>query len=165
MLAACGGAARTPPPVQLSLDSPGDGSTTLSSEVVVSGRVSPGAASVLVGGRSVPVLGGSFSTQVAVRPGSNVIDVLAGAPRARPAMSAVRIYRQILVAVPDLTGDSPSTASASLSSLGLSPSVQNVGGWVQSLIPAPLQVCRMDPPAGRQLVPGSTVWLEVAKVC
>jgi hypothetical protein len=113
----------------------------------------------------VPVSGGVFSTRVAVRPGMNVIDLLAGAPRAQAAMSAVRVYRELPVVVPRLDGASASAASAELRKVGLRARVHERGGFFQSLLPLSKHVCATEPPAGRLLAPSSVVAVEVAKVC
>lgn len=165
LLASCAGTRRPPPPVRLTIDGPADGTTTLAGQVQVSGRVTPGASTVLVGGQSVSVSAGNFATQVAVKPGANVIDVLAGAARAHPAMSAIRIYRQIAVAVPNLAGKSASAATSALRQVGLSPQIQDTGGFFQSLLPLSKHVCATEPPAARRLAPGSTVVLQIAKIC
>lgn len=167
-LAACGSASRpAPPPLRLTIDSPSDGATTLARQVLVRGRVAPPseAATVLVAGRPVAASAGSFSVRVAVRPGSNVIDVLAGAPRARAAMSAVRVYRELPVTMPNLDGQSAPTAAADLRRLGLKPQVSDQSGFFQSLLPLSKQVCATEPPAGQALAPGSYVSVEIAKIC
>jgi hypothetical protein len=166
-LAACGSAAApAPPQVRLSLTLPGDGTVTLAPRVIVKGAVAtPKVGSVMVGGRPVPVRGGAFSVSVALRPGSNVIDVLAGAPGAQAAMSAVRVYRELPVTVPAMIGQSTSTAEAQLRRLGLSAKVYDEGSYFERLLPIPKQVCVSEPPAGQPVAPGSTVALEIAKVC
>jgi hypothetical protein len=168
LLAACGSASRPAPrPLRLTIDAPIDGATTLARQVLVRGRVAPpsGAARVLVAGQPVAVSAGSFSVRVAVRPGSNVIDVLAGGPRTRAAMSAVRVYRQLPVTMPDLAGQSAPAAAAELRRLDLKPQVSDEGGFFQSLLPLSKHVCATLPPAGQALAPGSYVTVEIAKVC
>jgi hypothetical protein len=167
LLAACGGVrGPAPTPLRLSVELPADGTTTLAPQVVVRGTVAGrGAATVLVGGRRVPVSGGAFSTEVEVHPGSNVIDVLAGAQGASAAMSAVRVYRELPVTVPDVSGQSASTATAELRRLGLSVRVYDETNFVQQLLPVSKQVCTSEPPAGQPVAPGSPVALEIAKVC
>jgi hypothetical protein len=95
----------------------------------------------------------------------NVLDVLAGAPNVQDAMGAIRIYRQIAIAVPDLTGTNPSDATATLRRVGLSASVDDVGGFLQSLLPSSPHVCQTEPAAGRKLPPGSVVHVQIAKLC
>src|SRR3712207_8161881 len=50
---------------------PADAMTTRAATIEVRGRVSPGGATVLVGGRDVPVEDGAFATTVDLRPGQN----------------------------------------------------------------------------------------------
>ena len=86
----CGGEPAPPPrpPVALALTAPADASTTRESTVVVSGRVSPATARVIVLGEPVTVSGGGFSTSVDLREGANVIDVGASAPGRRAVWRA-----------------------------------------------------------------------------
>ncbi|MBV9716935.1 MAG: PASTA domain-containing protein [Solirubrobacterales bacterium] len=170
LLAGCGSASpparpATAPPVHLFVTGPSDDLATLAGDVVVSGTVAPASATVLVEGRQVPVTQGGFRTSVSISPGENVIDVLAAAPHAAGAVAAVRVYRQTAVAVPDLTGVSPSSASARLRAVGLTAKVNDTGGFWQALIPASTQVCQTAPPAGRRVAPGSEVQVQVAKLC
>jgi hypothetical protein len=166
-LVGCGSAsAPAAPPIHLSIERPIDRTTTLGSQVLVRGTVAaPGPVTVLVGGRRVPVSGGAFTTEVAVRPGSNVIDVLAGGAGAQPAMSALRVYRELPVAVPDLDGRSPEAASAELQRVGLRPVLHDGGGFFENLLPLSKHVCASVPPAGRSVAPGSAVALQIAKLC
>jgi Glucodextranase, domain B/PASTA domain len=166
-LAACGSAAPPAPPAPpLSVTSPVDGGKTLASEVLVRGSVGSGAGSVLVAGRPATVRAGSFSAWVPIAPGANVIDVLAGVPRAADAMTLVRVYRVMPATVPDVTSEDPGTAARDLAGVGLRAQVQGSGGFFQSLLPfMSQQVCAIDPPAGSQLAPGSWVTLQVARIC
>jgi hypothetical protein len=149
----------------MTVDGPSDRATTLAGAVSVRGTVSPASATVLVDGRPAAVAGGGFAASVALAPGMNVIDVLAGARGTTGAMTAVRVYRELPVTVPDLSGASPSSAVSSLRRAGLRATVVDVGGFFQSLIPTSSQVCRTSPAAGRSLAPGSVVRVEVAKLC
>src|SRR3977135_2287241 len=110
--AACGHASPTAskPPVRLSVDAPGDGAVVRDGTVEISGRVSPAGASVTVLGRSATTAGGSFSASVPLQAGDNVVDVMATAPSARPALTAVRILREITIRGPGVTGESPGGA-------------------------------------------------------
>jgi hypothetical protein len=165
LLSACGSVhAPASSAVRLSVERPLDGAITLAPQIVVRGTVA-GAASVLVAGRSAPVSGGAFTIAVPVRPGSNVIDVMAGARGARAAMSALRVYRELPVEVPRLKGRGGSAASAELRRLGLRALVHDGSGFLQSLLPLSKHVCASSPPAGRWVAPGSAVALEIAKVC
>lgn len=164
----CGAAApRKPsPPVRLQLKAPADGSQTLAASVPITGTVSPANATVLVSGRQVAVTGGAFTATVPITPGFNVVDVIASAPRSVGAADAVRVYRQALVTVPDLGGDSPGQATARLRGLGLVAQVHQGGGFLQSLIPfLSAHVCHTTPAFGRAVAPRSLVAVEVAKLC
>src|ERR1700722_4711560 len=96
-LSACGSTAPPPPaaaPVKLSVTSPADLARVYASNTTISGTVSPRTAQVLVVGRPVkPDADGGFSTAVALAPGTNLIDVIASARHARPAMTSLRITR------------------------------------------------------------------------
>src|SRR6478672_8460156 len=110
--------------------------------VEVHGVVSPRTADVLVEGKSVAVQGGRFSTNVKLLPGTNLIDVQAGAKDAKPAMVALRVRRQVTVQVPDLTGVTPSDAKDALAGLGLEADVQeDSGSLLDFLLPEDARVC------------------------
>jgi Glucodextranase, domain B/PASTA domain len=164
-VAACGGSSKPTPRVQLQINSPSDGALVRSGWVAVSGSVSPSNTSVLVLGKSVPVASGAFSAQVPLRPGTNIIDVLAGAPHAQAAMHVFRIVRQIVVPVPELAGDSSSGAVERLKAVGLVARIRNSSGPFDFLIPISPQVCGTDPGAGQTIPPGSAVDLNVSKTC
>ena len=164
-LSGCGAASRPTPPVKLRLDAPSDGTRILADSIAVSGTVSPAGAGVTVLGASVAVSGGSFSTRVALKPGTNLVDVLAGAPYAQGAMSVVRIVRELPVTVPYLDGASPSGAEHQLAALGLVAHVRDTDGGLDFLLPIPSQVCVTNPSAGQGVAPGSTVQLTVSKLC
>jgi hypothetical protein len=165
-LAGCGHTSKPRPvSVRLAVDSPSDGARVTDSTASVSGTVSPAGSTVLVRGRRVTARGGSFSANVPLDPGANVVDVLASAPRARPTMTAVRVYRQLLVTVPDVSGDSPSDAVRALAARRLTAKVQDVGGPLEFLVPSDRTVCDTQPPAGRQVPPGTAVQVHTAKLC
>jgi len=165
-LAACGGSSTTAkPPVRLTVDAPGDGAVVHNNTVQVSGRVSPSGASVTVLGRAATVTGGSFAATVPVEGGDNVIDVMASAPSSRPAMTAVRILRQLQVTVPDVAGDSPGDARSRLEQAGLRADVHESGGFFDDLLPTDPSVCETKPAAGARVDRGSTVRVHTAKVC
>ena len=172
--AVCGGAlpgcaqdkpAPRPPPVRLTVLAPVDGAVVRGTDVEVSGRVRPAGAAVTVLGRPVTVTGGTFSERVALDAGGNVIDVVASSPRARPAMVAVRIVRQLTVAVPDLVGDSEGDARAALADAGLVADVRNVGGLFDQLLPVEARVCSTVPGAGEFVDRGATVQVDIARSC
>jgi hypothetical protein len=164
-LAACGSARKAAPPVQLSVDAPADMTVLHSDTVEVHGTVAPATAVVSVEGHDIAVHGGAFSTNVNLAPGINLIDVLAGADRARPAMVALRVRRQVTVNVPDLTGLTPNDANDALASLGLKANIKKAGGILEFLLPENARVCNTDPPAGTSVRPGATVTVFAAKAC
>jgi hypothetical protein len=162
------GAAKPPAatPVKLSLTAPTDGSRVSSGSVTVTGTVSPVQARVLVLGQRVTVQAdGSFSTDVLLSTGTNLIDVLASAPHAPAAMSAVRVVRYALETVPQVIGDSPSDAQAAIRAAGLVPKVVSSGSPFNFLVPLSTQVCSTSPSAGTKLSPGSTVTVNTGKLC
>jgi hypothetical protein len=165
-MAGCGKEDKAAPPVRLSVDSPGDMSLMRADSVEVHGVVSPATARVTVEGNDVGVSAGRFSTRVDLLPGTNLIDVVAGADGgARPAMVAVRVRRQVTVRVPDLTGFTPSDAKDALAGLGLEADVQEAAGLIELLLPADARVCETDPTPGTEVEPGSIVHVFAAKRC
>jgi hypothetical protein len=167
LLAGCGSSTATPAEiaVHLSLSGPVDGSRVTAGSVLVSGTVTPADATVLVAGRGVAVAGGSFETQVALAPGQNIVDVLAGAPRSQPAMEAVRVFRQVDVPVPSVFGETIAAATAALRAGGLSARIVNNEPFYGFLLPGAPTVCTTSPPAGRPVPPGTVVTVNVSKSC
>jgi PASTA domain/Glucodextranase, domain B len=165
--AACGADDPEPPapPVRLGVQSPSDGAVVRDAEIEVRGRVRPFAAEVTVRGERAAVSGGEFSATVRLSEGANVIDVLASAPNRSPALTAVRVTRQVTVAVPDVGGDTPDEAVAALRAAGLVPTVRDGGGAFDDLFPGSPQVCEQTPPAGSEVTRGSTVTVVTAKIC
>ena len=154
------------PPVRLSVDAPGDMALVHDDTVEVHGIVSPANAHVTVEGRDVSNDGGRFSAQVPLQPGTNLVDVVAGAAGgARPAMIAVRVRREVRVSVPDLAGVTPQDAEDQLASLGLKAQVQESSGLFDFLLPEDARVCETDPTAGSEVDPGTTVSVFAAKSC
>jgi hypothetical protein len=167
-LGGCGKDTKKPPapPVRLSVDAPTDLALVHDNPVDVHGVVSPADAQVSVEGHDVDVSGGRWSAQVSLQPGTNLIDVFAGATGgARPAMVAIRVRRQVKVTIPDLTGFTPSDAKDSLAGLGLQADVKEASGILEFLLPEDARVCQTDPPAGSDVDPGSTVKVFAAKQC
>jgi len=166
-LAACGSSSSTAskPPVRLSVDAPGDGAVVRDGTVEISGRVSPAGASVTVLGRSATTAGGSFSAAVPLAAGDNVIDVMATAPSSRPAMTALRIVREITIRVPDVTGDSPNDARSRLEQAGLRANVQESGGLFEDLLPTDPSVCQTTPAPGTRVDRGASVRVRTSKTC
>lgn len=165
LVAGCGQKHTAAPPVKLSVDAPADRQLLRDDKVEVHGVVSPATAEVRVEGKSVGVQGGRFSTTVQLLPGTNLIDVQAGAKDAKPAMVALRVRRQVTVQVPDLSGFTPSDAKDQLAGLGLEADVQEAGGILEFLLPEDARVCQQDPAAGTQVDPGTTVHVLAAKRC
>jgi hypothetical protein len=168
LLAGCGSTSRPPAqaPVHLSLSGPADGAHLTARSVRVSGTVSPAGATVLVSGSSVAVQAdGSFATRVTLSPGQNIVDVLAGAPRARAAMAAVRVFRQVDVPVPSVTGDTVAAAKAALRARGLIARTVENEPFYSFILPGSPVVCTTSPAAGRPVAPGSTVTVNVSKSC
>lgn len=164
-LAGCGGGDPPAADVRLSIEAPGD-MTLLTDDVVeVRGTVAPRDARVLVEGREVSVEDGRFSEDVALLPGTNLVDVVAGAERARPAMAAVRVQRQVSVRVPELVGYTPRDARDTLAALGLEADVQEAGGLIEFLLPEDARVCETEPSAGSEVDPGATVRVLASKRC
>ena len=166
-LSGCGKADDPPAPaVRLSVDAPADLSSQHEESVEVHGVVSPATATVRVEGEEVDARSGRFSANVDLQPGTNLIDVQAGAPGgARPAIVAVRVTREVKVAVPDLAGFTPSDAEDALASVGLEADVHEVGGLFELLLPEDARVCETDPQTGSEVDPGTTVDVLIAKRC
>ena len=165
-VAACGASSTAnKPAVRLSVDAPGDGTLVHDGNVEVSGRVSPPGASVMVLGRAATTTGGTFSASVPLHTGDNVIDVMASARSARPAMIAVRVLRQVQIRVPDVTGESPGDARARLEQAGLRADVHESSDPFQDLLPVDASVCSTDPSPGTRVERGTTVRVRVAKIC
>ncbi|HEV2776439.1 MAG TPA: PASTA domain-containing protein [Solirubrobacteraceae bacterium] len=169
LVAGCGGGDGPPAPpterVRLQISAPADGATVRGGTADVRGSVSPRASAVSVLGRPALVSDGRFSVVVPLDAGTNVIDVMATAPRRLPAMTALRVTRDILVTVPDLTGLLEDELDARLDPLGLGSDVERGGGLFDVLRPGQPVVCRQAPPAGARVRRGREVQVVVAKRC
>jgi hypothetical protein len=172
LLASCGGgsdassrAARALPQVHVQITSPGDSLTTRGTSITVRGSVDPPGASVRVLGQPAEVVGSSFTQQVDLEPGANVIDVAATAPRRDPAMTAFRVTREMPVSVPDLSGLAPEEAQTRVEALGLVYEQHDGGGLFDGLLPGQPAVCDQDPSAGDDAMRGAKVRVVVAKHC
>jgi hypothetical protein len=168
-LAGCGSAPapRPGPTVTLKLTAPADGSRVSAATATVSGTVSPPRRTrVAVLGRVVPVApDGSFSAQIGLAVGANLMDVVASAPRSAGAVTAVRIVRFLLVTVPQVAGQSPAQATQALRSLGLEVTVKGSSDPFGFLIPGSTSVCYSTPSAGAKVDPGATVTIKTSKLC
>jgi hypothetical protein len=167
VLAGCGDGEREPPPrpVQVTVEAPGDATVVRKSSVDVRGTVSPGGADVLVAGEPADVRGRSWSASVELEPGSNVVDVAASADERLAAVEAIRVVREMPVAVPDVKGLTPDEARDELAALGLELALEERRGLLDGLLPGELGVCETSPEAGKAVRPGATVTVTVAKVC
>jgi hypothetical protein len=160
-----GGSGRGGDAVRLDIAAPADAATVRSDAVEIRGSVRPATATVVVAGRPAEVSAGAFSARVALNAGVNVIDVLASAGDARPALAALRVRRLVIVRVPALVGLAPDEATARLEALGLKADRENGGGLFDELLGGDPRVCQTDPVAGTRADPGATVLLEVARRC
>jgi hypothetical protein len=169
VLPGCGGAGSSPSAprerVRLDVTAPADGALVRGGTVEVRGTVSPAAADVAVLGRPALVTAGRFTVVVPIEPGVNIVDVAASARRRRPAFAAVRVIRDVLVTVPDLTGVVEQDIDARLEPLGLKASVQRDGGILDVLRPGERAVCEQRPPGGSRVRRGRTVRVLVSKTC
>src|SRR5215210_2689579 len=165
--AGCGEDAKPPqrePLVELTLDAPADADTTRDERIAVTGSVKPARASVQVLGSDVEVQDdGRFSTEVALEPGANLIDVAGSAHGRRPDFAALRVVREQRVALPDVVGRDADTAQEELEGLGLQVATEDAGGFFDPLLPGGPKVCTMAPEAGEQVLPGTEVTLGVAR--
>jgi hypothetical protein len=168
LLGACGGDKPAKPvaPVRLLVTAPEDLGTVRTANVEIRGTVTPSTAAVTVRGERASVSDGAWSAQISVEPGVNVVDVLASAGRARPALTAVRVRRVVDVTVPDLVGLSADDAKSALSEAHLTGDLQTAGGgFFDELLGGSPEVCETDPSAGTHVDPGSTVVVQLARRC
>jgi hypothetical protein len=167
VITACGGDGGPPPsPVRLAITAPSDLEVVHEGRVDVAGTVRPTTATVTVEGRRATVGdGGTFRATVSLEAGTNVVDVLASAGRARPALTAIRVRRQVTVRVPDLVGLSVDDARKQLGAAGLKADVQRDDSLFDRLLPGDPNVCSADPDAGSQVDPGTTIHLVASKQC
>ena len=166
-LSACGGGTTPPPPpVRVTVSDPADQRAVRDGSVDVRGTVRPAGATVTVRGQRAQVSGGSFHARVSLAAGVNVIDVLASAGDARPALTAVRVRRIMTVAVPDVVGGNPDDARKALQAAGLKVDTQQSGGgFFDELLGQAPQVCATSPQAGATVDAGATVHVTVARRC
>jgi hypothetical protein len=169
-VAGCGGddgerAQRALVPVELDIASPADMAVVQSETVEVRGSVEPAGASVRVLGKAADVSGGSWSAEVPLQPGANVIDVMASARGRAAAMTAFRVTRELPVEVPDLDGLEVPEVETRLSDVGLVPDVTERGGLIDDLLPGDPAVCEQDPEPGTEVRRGTTVRVQVSRSC
>jgi Glucodextranase, domain B/PASTA domain len=169
VLSACGEDRPQPPrpepAVELVVGSPADAVVVRAETVEIRGTVRPARARVEVLGRQVGVTGGTFTAEVPLEPGANLIDVAASAGGRRPDFEAMRVVREERVAVPDVIGIDADTAQDQLEALGLKVKLEDAGGFFDPILPGDPRVCDADPAPGAQVLPGSQVALQVARDC
>ena len=166
-VAGCGDTPPEPPrkPVVLTLSAPQDGSTTREDAVRVGGSVMPVNARVLLRGERVTVSDGRFSAPVALREGTNVIDVGAAAPGWRATWRALRLTRRSKIRLPAVLGRETVDAVGALEARGFEVRVTNDDGLLDAFRERPRVVCRTDPEPDSLLQPGSEVEIVVSKTC
>src|SRR4051794_28727667 len=165
VFAGCGAAdpAAAPAPVRLQVEAP---ASVRDATVEVHGTVRPAGATVLVRGRQAPVNGRTWSAQVDLDPGVNVIDVIATAHQGRPALTAFRVRRVTTVQVPDVTGQTAGDARTQLEDAGLKVDTRRKSdGFFDELLGGDRHVCETDPAAGDEVDLGTTVEVTVARNC
>jgi hypothetical protein len=168
LLSACGGAdpAASGTPVRLAVTTPGDLDAVRATTVQIRGTVKPASADVTVRGEQAQVSGGVWTAQVSLEPGVNVVDVLASAGSARPAMTAVRVRRLVQVSVPDVTGLNADDARSALQDAHLQADLKTTGGgFFDDLLGGDPRVCETTPAAGERVDPGSTVVVQLSRRC
>jgi hypothetical protein len=151
--------------VRVTIAGPGDQATTRADTLTVHGQVSPAGASVLVLGQPADVVAGAFTARVPLRPGANVIDLEATAQGRSPALTALRITREMPIVVPDLSHLTTQDAQARAAKLGLRLRTENGGGLLEGILPGTPGVCAQRPDPGSELRKGDTVTVLVAKRC
>ena len=151
--------------VRLQVTAPADRASVRRGTIDVQGRVSPKRTAVTVLGRPALVTDGRFTVVVPLEPGMNVIDVSATAPRRLPALTAVRVIRDVLVTVPELAGVLEEELDGRLEPLGLRADVQRGGGLFDVLRSAERRVCEQDPQAGARVRRGRVIDVIVARKC
>jgi hypothetical protein len=168
LMVGCGGGkpATATAPVRLQVTTPSDSGTVREASVELRGTVSPAGATVLVRGAKASVSGGAWSASVDLEPGVNVVDVLASAGTARPALTAVRVRRVVEVTVPDVTGLSADDARQGLEDADLKADLQTEnGGFFDELLGGSPKVCDTDPTGGASVAPQTTVVVHLARNC
>lgn len=167
-LVGCGGEELPPKrekPVQLEISAPVDTAVVQGASMLVSGHVSPPGARVRVQGRAARVSGGTFSSEVKLAQGPNVIDVAATASGRAAALTAFRVTREERVAVPELVGLAVDDAAREAGRLDLKLESERGGGFLDPLVPRRIGVCEQSPRPGKQVRRGTAVSVLVARSC
>lgn len=169
LLCGCGGSdkpATARSSVRLQVTTPSDQGTVRDPSVEIGGTVSPSGSTVLVRGVKARVSGGSWTAQVGLEPGVNVVDVMASSGGARPALTALRVRRVVEVEVPDVTGLSADDAQKELEDADLQADLRtDKGGFFDDLLGGSPKVCDTDPAGGESVTPGTLVTVHLARDC
>ena len=94
-----------------------------------------------------------------------MIDVIATARGREPALTAVRVTREVPVEVPDLARMDVEEAQERVADVGLKLDVEEDGGLIEDILPGEPGVCDQEPAAGSEVRRGTTVRVVVAKSC
>ena len=94
-----------------------------------------------------------------------MIDLMATARGRRPAITAVRVTRELPVHVPDLDGLEVAEARERWEEVGLELEITESGGLLDELLPGEPAVCEQTPSAGDEVRRGTTVHVEVSRSC
>src|SRR4051794_26407921 len=157
--------ARPLPAVHVAVTDPADLTTVPGEAVELRGSVRPAGATVSVAGEDADVHGRVWRAEVTLEPGANLVDVTAVADGHAPAVTVVRVTREVPVTVPDVTHLTPDEARTVLEAKSLHVTVEDRGGLLDSIIPGTIGVCDSDPAPGEDVRPGTTVVLRVARAC
>ena len=111
------------------------------------------------------VTAGEFHVRVPLDEGVNVIDVGASAGGRATSFRALRVSRQVVVEVPELSGEARDDAVERLEDLGLRPDVDEEGGLLDRILPARWAVCKTDPEPGTEVDRGARVQVTVSRAC
>ena len=147
------------------MTAPSDNSIVRTETVVIRGTVEPARAAVRVLGTEDSVSGATFTAEVALEPGANVIDVMGTARGRAPAMTAVRVTREMPVEVPDLEGLEVAEAQGEVQVVGLELEVTENDGLFDQLLPGEPAVCEQSPAPGEEVRRGTSVHVEVSRRC
>ena len=155
---------RNEPEVTLSLSGPADAATVRTGSATITGTVRPAPRRPRARPRRVGRRGQlQHRRRAAARRQPDRRD--ASAPSRRPDFAVLRVVYEPRVALPDVSGSDADSAQEQLEGLGLKVSMEDAGGFFDSILPGDPKVCSMQPRAGAQVLPGSEVTLSVARDC
>ena len=107
---------------------PADEAVVRTDSVRVAGSIAPAGSAVRVNGSVAEVEGDEFVADVPLDPGANVIDVIASARGRAPALTAIRVTRELPVEVPDVGGLAVEEAESRLATRASGPSWTRTAG-------------------------------------